>query len=158
MDGAEGMPDMQKLLSQMMGGLGEGGGQNLLGDVDDPAGLGGLPPNFGNMGGLGGMGAGSAFPGMPMGMGMGMDMGSQARSTVDRYFGLIHALGIMGLAMFIIGWWEPRLSATRWSGEILGSWASRWSGLVGKKGFLRGLKAELIGGVESLVSRLMITG
>lgn len=154
--GAEGgMPDFQKMMAQMMGM--EAPPQNLLGDLDDPAGLGGTPnPLGGNMFGQGGMpdlssmlGSGG-MPGMGMGMGMG---GPRGKTKVDKWFPVVHFASIVVLALFSVVWWEPTLRSTR--GGVLGGVGgtlSRWAGLAGGRGVVRVIKQEVLGGIEVLVS------
>ncbi|WWC67603.1 uncharacterized protein I206_101513 [Kwoniella pini CBS 10737] len=137
------MPDMSKLLSQMMGGgIGPGGlggdSQRLLGDLDDPAGLGGFPMND-NLGGippnLFGNGSDNQdipFPFPSMG-GLGGFGVSQKKSKSEKYFPLIHFLSIILLSLFTILWWEPKIkSETSLINAIEGNWSSRWSSLNGK--------------------------
>ena len=160
--GGEGMPDFQKMMAQMMGVDAGGPQQNLLGDLDDPAGLGGAPgpnpfagmpgmgeggmPDFSALGGLGGLGGMGGMPGMP-------GMGGPRKSKVDKYFPLVHALSIFVLALFTVLWWEPTLRLTRYGrlGGLDLAWADRWGGLAGKRGVLKGLKDDVLGGVEVLV-------
>ena len=106
MDSGE-MPDMQQLLAQMMGGGGGGGGgggPNLLGDLDDPVGL-GMPqmPDMsalGNMGGLGDMGG--MFP--------------RPRNKVNKWFPLVHTLSTIMLALVAMFWWAPpNVGKNTWS-------------------------------------------
>ncbi len=139
------MPDMQRLMAQMMGV--DPGGQNLLGDLDDPAGLGsgGPPMNTFNFSGAGA--ANGGFPHFP-----GTGMATQKKSGVERYFPLIHAVSVLVLLVFVVGWWEPRLRSARWAGRALEQgWAGRWAGWGGRKGLWRGVKDESVGGVEGLV-------
>lgn len=150
-------PDIQQLLSSMFGGMPPGGqpGQNLLGDLDDPAGLGGNPAanpfaalgNMPGMEGLGGMPGMGGMGGMP---GFG---GPVKRGKVEKYFGLVHFLSIVVLALFAVLWWEPSLRATRYGrlGALDLSWADRWSGLAAGRGTLRVIKDDVLGGIELLV-------
>lgn len=169
-DGAA--PDFASMFSQMLGaggplgGPGLGDGQNRLlgngmgmgmGDMDDPAGLGGMPPGFPDFSALGGFGGGGggpdgmpSFPGFP---GMG-GLGAPAKkSWIERIFPLLHTLSIIVLVGFVVVWWEPRLSSLR--GGLERTWVSRWSGLGGRKGrsVLEGVASGVLGGVEVLVSR-----
>ncbi len=132
---------MQRLMAQMMG-VGEDPSLNLLGDMDDPAGFGGFP-SMNPFAGLSGA-ANGGFPAFP---------GATAKkSWVERYFPLIHAISVVLLLVFVVGWWEPYLRAARWAGRAIEQrWAGRWAGLSGRKGVWRGMKDELIGGVEMLV-------
>ncbi|WRT65104.1 uncharacterized protein IL334_002046 [Kwoniella shivajii] len=147
--GANGeLPDMATMLSQMMGRMGPSSGpegsQRLLGDLDDPAGLGGLPPNLfgGGRGGDGGNGdMPFPFPGMGMGMGMG---GTTKKSKSERYFPMIHFISIILLALFTVGWWEPMIQSRHLISAIEGNWIQRWSGLsksIGKFGGVEVLPA-----------------
>ena len=140
-----GMPDMQNLFAQMMGG-GNPGGPNLLGDLNDPAGLGGggggggdFPPNMFGNGGF------PAFPGMPAAT-------SQKRSKVERFFPLIHAVSILVFLVFVAVWWEPSVRSSRWPGQLEQGLAGRWAALSGRRGVWRGVKDDLLGGVAGLVS------
>ncbi|OCF59136.1 hypothetical protein L486_03637 [Kwoniella mangroviensis CBS 10435] len=143
--GADGeMPDMSRLLQSMMGGFtpnGEGNGsQRLLGDLDDPAGLGGsgsggLPPNL--FGGGGGEGGDMPFPFPGIG---GMGLGGPTKKTKsEKYFPLIHFISVVVLSIFTIIWWEPKIKKeTSLLTAIEGDWVKRWSGLgyrgIGKFG------------------------
>lgn len=135
-----GMPDMQRLMAQMMG---VDPSQNLLGEGNDPT---AGPANPFDMSGLA-----NGFPAFP---------GAPARkSKVERYFPLIHAISVGLLLAFVVGWWEPSLRSTRWAGRALErGWAGRWAGLAGRKGMWRGVKDELMGGVEMLVCPLTLDG
>ena len=162
MGGDGGMPDMSRLLAQMMGMEQPPAGQNLLGDMDDPAGLGSTPPfpgfpGFGGMGDIGGMGGLPPLPGMDgLGMGMGMGgLGGRTKSTTERYFPIVHVLSMVALALLTVVWWEPSLRGARWAGKVDSWWARRWGGLAGRQGWVKGLAEELLGGVESLVGRLV---
>ncbi|ORX33504.1 hypothetical protein BD324DRAFT_684210 [Kockovaella imperatae] len=171
--GGEGMPDMSRLLAQMMGGMSgpPGQGQNLLGDLDDPAGLGtggpfggagagaggagGMPPMPPGMAemfsGLNGGGAGGGFPGMPGMPGLGGGGGGGGSiSKSQRYFPLIHAGLMLLLGLFTVIWWEPSLRGARLAGKIDPWWARRWAGLAGRAGVVDGLREGLLGGVEVL--------
>lgn len=157
--GGEGMPDFQKIMAQMMG-MDVPPSQNLLGDMNDPAGLGGAPSNpFANspfgQGGMPDLGSLGGFPGMGgMGMpGMGM-MGGGGKTKVDKYFPLVHFASIVVLALFSVVWWEPALRSSRSSilGGVGGTLA-RWAGLAGGRGVVRVIKQEVLGGIEVLVSR-----
>jgi len=164
--GGEGMPDFQRMMAQMMGMEQPPTGQNLLGDLDDPAGLGGAPPGnpfagmpgmdgtgmpdlsaLGGLGGLGGMGGMGGMPGMP-------GMGGPRKTKVEKYFPLVHAFSIFVLAIFTAVWWEPTLRLTRYGrlGGLDLTWADRWGGLAGSRGVLKGLKDDVLGGIEVLVS------
>ena len=162
--GGEGMPDFQRMMAQMMGMEAPPSGQNLLGDLDDPAGLGGAPPSgnpfagmpgmdgtgmpdFSALGGLGGLGGMGGMPGMG-------GMGGPRKTKVDKYFPIVHALSIFVLAMFTVVWWEPTLRLTRYGrlGGLDLTWADRWGGLAGSRGVMKGLKEDVLGGVELLVS------
>ncbi|ODN96512.1 hypothetical protein L198_04226 [Cryptococcus wingfieldii CBS 7118] len=125
------MPDMSKLLSQMMGDpslAGGPAGQNLLGDMDDPAGLGafggagGVPPNI-----FGGADGSSPFP-FP-----GMQQQSQGKSKVARYFPLVHLVATLFLALFAVLWWEPALRSASAYQEEATTWSERWSGFSGRR-------------------------
>ncbi|ODN75259.1 hypothetical protein, variant 1 [Cryptococcus amylolentus CBS 6039] len=142
------MPDMSKLLSQMMGDpslAGGPAGQNLLGDMDDPAGLGafggagGVPPNI-----FGGADGSSPFP-FP-----GMQQQSQGKSKVARYFPLVHLVATLFLALFAVLWWEPALRSASAYQEEATTWSERWSGFSGRR--VKGL-----GEVEVLVSDSLYT-
>lgn len=168
--GEGGMPEMSRLLAQMMGGMDPtagAGGQNLLGDLDDPAGLGGQPgPNvnpfagLGGLGGLGGMGDGGGlppnlfgeggFPGFPGMPGLG---GAAQKTKVAKYFPIAHVVAMGLLAVFSVTWWEPALRATRW-GHLLdsGGIAGRWYGLAGGRGVVRLIKNDVLGMIEPIVS------
>ena len=145
------MPDMSQLLAQMMGGAPGGagfGGQNLLGDLDDPAGLGGvggggLPPGFPNLP-LDGM---PSFPGMPGMPGLGVPAG---KTWVERVFPLVHFLGTLLLLAFTVIWWEPSLWSRR-NPLSLGGWSDRWAALAGhgKRWELKSFSGSV---VEVLVS------
>ncbi|WWD21991.1 hypothetical protein CI109_106479 [Kwoniella shandongensis] len=135
--GGEGLPDMSRLLAQMMGGdpssfggAPGGGASNLLGDVDDPAGLGGIPPNlFGPPGAGGGdMPAFPSFPGMP---GFG-GAASKPRSKAEKYFPLVHFISIILLSIFAVAWWEPALFKVSPT-SLLSTWPRRWAGLSGRR-------------------------
>jgi hypothetical protein len=152
------MPDFQKMMAQMMGMGGEPG-QNLLGDLDDPAGLGGAPNPFANpdllsaLGGAGGPpGAGGlpGFLGMP-GMG-GMGMGG-GKTRIDKYFPVVHFASVIVLALFTVIWWEPTLRSARFSGlGGMDKTLARWAGLAGGRGVVRVIKQEVLGGIEILAS------
>ncbi|CAD6588564.1 MAG: hypothetical protein TREMPRED_005098 [Tremellales sp. Tagirdzhanova-0007] len=140
--GTGGMPDIQRLMAQMMGADPSGTGQNLLGDLDDPAGLG----NFGN-----GQPPknpfdfpGAAFPsfsGLP----------TKKKSRVERYFPLIHAVFVIILLVFVVAWWEPRLRSAKWTDRVLEqAWTERWALLAGRRGMWRAMKQDLSGGVQAL--------
>lgn len=155
--GPQGMPDISNLFAQMMGqSPGGAGGPNLLGDLDDPAGLGGNPfdPN-----GAGGM---PSFPDLSqlanLGMGMGgmggMGMPQKGKGWVERSFPLIHALGVLALLAFVVGWWEPSIRLARWAGAMESGVVPRWARLAGRRGGWGGAKSGLLGDVESLVSFL----
>ena len=149
--GMGGMPDMSQLMAQMMGMQPPPG--NLLGDMDDPAGLNGSP--FGGDGGMPPMPPGMAemFSGMP-GMGMpGMPGAQKTLTKSEKFFPLVHALSMVVLALFSILWWEPSLRDARWAGKVDSWWARRWAGLAGRPGWVAGLADELLGGVEMLVRR-----
>ncbi|WWC59120.1 uncharacterized protein I303_101668 [Kwoniella dejecticola CBS 10117] len=141
------MPDMGRLLSQMMGmgagagGAGMGDSQRLLGDLDDPAGLGGMG-GMGGMGGLpsnlfGGPGSGDAGPGagvgdMPFSF-PGFGGTPQRKSKSEKYFPIVHFISIILLSIFTIVWWEPKIKAsTSLINAIEGDWSTRWSGLNGR--------------------------
>lgn len=159
----EGMPDMQKMMASLMGGMGGGGlpGDRLLGDMDDPAGLGGLggggglPPNMFEslgLGDMGAMGGGGGFPSFP---GMGGPM-VKVKSKTEKYFPLVHFLAVLGLSVFVVGWWEPSLSRVRWGTTeqlVGGSWVDRWRLLAPSgRGIWGGVKSGLgLGMVEQLV-------
>ncbi|WVQ76692.1 hypothetical protein IAR50_006366 [Cryptococcus sp. DSM 104548] len=124
------MPDMSKLLSQMMGDpslAGGPAGQNLLGDMDDPAGLGafgnagGVPPNL-----FGGADGASPFP-FP-----GMQQ-QQGKSKVAKYFPLVHLVATLFLALFAVLWWEPALRSASAYQEEATTWSERWSGFSGRR-------------------------
>lgn len=148
--GAEGQPDMSQLFAQMMAGAGPGAGgmpaDRLLGDLDDPAGLGGPPPGFPDMSALGQMGGmGGGMPGFP-------GMVAPRRSWIERVFPLIHALAMVLLVGFTVIWWEPRVGAGR-SGYIGRGWAERWGDLRGAKRFGDDFRiSALLQGVDVLVS------
>ena len=146
--GTGGMPDIQRLMAQMMGADPSGTGQNLLGDLDDPAGLG----NFGN-----GQPPknpfdfpGAAFPsfsGLP----------TKKKSRVERYFPLIHAVFVIILLVFVVAWWEPRLRSAKWTDRVLEqAWTERWALLAGRRGMWRAMKQDLSGGVQALVCSLRV--
>lgn len=179
-DGA-GMPDMQAMLAQMLGvdpsamgmGGGAGGPPRLgMGDMDDPAGLGGGAgglPDLSALGGLGlGQGAGgmNGFPSFPgLGGAFGGPGGAAPRkSKVERYYPLVHLLGVLGLVLFVMAWWEPQVLARRYPAVLsevtglaggVGGWSKRWvlqSASGHKAGPWTDLKARLRG-VQALVSR-----
>lgn len=156
--GGEGMPDMSQMFAQMMGGggppgLGGAGGMpadRLLGDLDDPAGLGVPSPGFPDLsalaGGMGGMGGAGGMPGFP-------GMVPARKSWIERVFPLIHALAMVLLVGFTVMWWEPRVGAGR-VGHIGRGWAARWGDLRGQKRFGDDFRiSALVRGVEALVSR-----
>lgn len=133
--GAE-MPDMSRLLAQMMGdpSLASGPnaqGQGMIGDVDDPAGLGGMgpggiPPNLSDL--FGGAGAGDpSFPGFG-GAGTGQQQG---KGKVEKYFPLAHFISVILLAVFAVTWWEPALRMTA-AFRTENVWADRWAGFAGR--------------------------
>ncbi|ORY25351.1 hypothetical protein BCR39DRAFT_544442 [Naematelia encephala] len=129
--GSEGIPDISQLFAQMMGGMQPpgSGGPNLLGDLDDPAGL-----------GLGLGGAPFPFPGMP---GLGPP---KEKSKIQRFWPLIHLLSVLALVAFTVVWWEPALHAASNGGWKIasGRWVNRWAGLQGSTGLwgkVRGLAA-----------------
>lgn len=133
--GAE-MPDMSRLLAQMMGdpSLASGPnaqGQGMIGDVDDPAGLGGMgpggiPPNLSDL--FGGAGAGDpSFPGFG-GVGAGQQQG---KGKVEKYFPLAHFISVILLAVFAVTWWEPALRMTA-AFRTENVWADRWAGFAGR--------------------------
>ena len=138
--GEGGMPDMQRLMAQMMGAdsSGVGAGLNLLGDLDDSAGLDGrpMPPlNF--------PGAMNGLSGLPT---------IQKKSRVERYFPLIHALSVVALLVFVVGWWEPTLRSARWPTKTTSQGLTgRWAGLARRNGVWKGVQDELAGEVEVLV-------
>ncbi|WWC87157.1 uncharacterized protein L201_002043 [Kwoniella dendrophila CBS 6074] len=117
--GEGGMPDMSQLLQQMMGGMNPNDSQRLLGDLDDPAGLGGpasggIPPGlFGGGGGNGGD-MPFPFPGMEGLGGLGGFGGGmiQKKSKSEKYFPLVHFVSIILLSLFTIIYWEPKLYST----------------------------------------------
>jgi hypothetical protein len=119
-------PDMSRLLSQMMGDTPRY--QNLLGDLDDPAGLSTppFPPSF------------PSFPGLPT--------PTPGKSWVDKIFPLVHVFAMVALAAFVAVWWEPSLRAARWAGQVDAGLASRWGRLLRKS-----LAKGLIGDIEPLV-------
>lgn len=161
--GGDGMPDFQKIMAQMMGLDPNATPPNLLGDMDDPAGLGGAPPNpFAGLGGggpngmpdlsaLGGLGGLGGMPGFGA---------APKRSKVDKYWGLVHFVAVLLLAAFAIVWWEPFLRAARSSriGSVVATsagvsgWAGRWARLAGGRGVVRVIKDEFLGGIEVIVS------
>lgn len=153
--GAEGgMPDMSNLLAQMMGG-GGAGGPNLLGGIDDPSasGLGSNPFDPSGAGGMAGFPDLSQFANMGMGGMGGMGMPQKGKTWVERSFPLIHAVGMLMLLAFVIGWWEPSIRLARWAGSVDGTGTiGRWARLAGRKGGWRGATSGLLGDVESLVS------
>ena len=123
----EGMPDFSRLLAQTLG-MPESSTPNLLGDLDDPAGLSGAPP----------------FPaGFPM-----AQAGSARPSRVDRFYPLVHLVSILALMAFVVVWWEPNIRLARWGVSL--SWRDRWSALSPQRNLLESLK-ETISGVERLV-------
>lgn len=133
--GAE-MPDMSKLLAQMMGdpSLASGPnaqGQGMIGDVDDPAGLGGMgpggiPSNLSDL--FGGAGAGGpSFPGFgDAGMGQ-----KQGKGKIEKYFPVAHFISVILLAIFAVAWWEPALRMTA-AFRTENVWADRWAGFAGR--------------------------
>ncbi|WVR04354.1 hypothetical protein IAU60_001355 [Kwoniella sp. DSM 27419] len=132
--GAEGMPDFSRLMAQMMGDpslAGGAPGQNLLGDMDDPAGLGGMgpggiPPNLFGGGGVGAEGQMPfAFPGMA----------PPRQSKVEKYFPLVHFVAVVLLAMFTLVWWEPAIRATAPLSGVDRGFISRWGTYIGSKRF-----------------------
>jgi hypothetical protein len=136
--GEGGAPDMSQILAQMMGGAAPGqgmAGDRLLGDLDDPAGIPSMPPNFPDLASMmGGGGAGGPFGGGGMpGMGMGMG-GPVKRSWIVRIFPLIHALAMVLLVGFTIIWWEPKIGSRRY-GLVERSWADRFGDFRGSKRF-----------------------
>jgi hypothetical protein len=162
--GPEGMPDMSRLLAQMMGGAGagapgaEGNMPNLLGmgDLDDPAGLGGVPPlnangmpNFPDM---------SAFANMPGMAGMMPGMGApQGKGWVEKLYPLIHFIGVLVLLAFAVVWWEPTIRAARWANKLDGETTlGRWARLAGRGGVRQVAASGMLGNVEVLVSRPFI--
>ncbi|WVQ83966.1 hypothetical protein IAT38_006111 [Cryptococcus sp. DSM 104549] len=137
MGGGE-MPDMGRLLAQMMGDSSLAGGlpsQNLLGDVDDPAGLGGagpgeiLPNFFGGGAGADGMPP-FPFPGMS-----GMGGPSTRKTKVEKWFPLVHWAAVALLALFAVVWWEPALRAVAPFKDENERWAGRWEGFAGRSGW-----------------------
>ncbi|WVW78795.1 hypothetical protein I302_100757 [Kwoniella bestiolae CBS 10118] len=141
--GADGeLPDMSKLLQSMMGGIDPSqSGQRLLGDLDDPAGLGGssaagglggIPPNLFGGGGDGQNGdMPFPFPGMA---GLGGLGGQTKKTKSEKYFPLIHFISIVVLSIFTIIWWEPKIKKeTSMITALEGGWVKRWSGL-GQRG------------------------
>lgn len=160
--GPEGMPDMSRLLAQMMGGApgagaGEGGGNmpNLLGmgDLDDPAGLGGMPPlNASGMPNFPDMSAFANMPGMA-GMMPGMGGVPQGKGWVEKLYPLIHFISILGLLAFAMVWWEPTVRAARWADKVDGQTVlGRWARLAGRGGVRQVAASGLLGSVEVLVS------
>ncbi|OWZ71966.1 hypothetical protein AYX14_02642 [Cryptococcus neoformans] len=133
--GAE-MPDMSKLLAQMMGdpSLASGPnaqGQGMIGDVDDPAGLGGMGPGgiLSNLSDLfGGAGAGGpSFPGFgDAGVGQ-----KQGKGKIEKYFPVAHFISVILLAIFAVAWWEPTLRMTA-AFRTENVWADRWAGFAGR--------------------------
>jgi hypothetical protein len=154
--GQGGEPDMSRLFSQMLGGDVPTPSQRLLGDLDDPAGLGG-DPGLGGLGGLGAFGSGAGagmgfdpsqgFPSFPM-----MPQPQKGRSWVDKTFPLIHALAVVLLAAFVALWWEPNVRAAKWAGQVDAGWITRWGRLSGRRGLLDTAKVGLLGDIEALVS------
>lgn len=157
--GPEGMPDMSRLFAQMMGGAPPGSGPqggmpNLLGmgDLDDPAGLGGTPPlnaagmpNFPDM---------SAFANMPGMQGMpGMGMGApQGKGWVEKLYPLVHFIAILLLLAFATVWWEPTIRAARWADVVDDkSTLGRWARLAGRVGGRQVVASGVLGNVEVLV-------
>lgn len=148
--GVDGQPDMSQFFAQMMGQApGSTPASNLLGDVDDPAGLGGAPPFPPDMSGFPGLGAMGGMPGMP---GMGMPAPSAGKKWVERVFPVVHLLAMLALMAFAVVWWEPSLRSTRAFGQVDAGWGSRWGRLAGRKGTIGDLKSGLLGTVEVLVS------
>ena len=162
--GVDGMPDMSRLFAQMMDMPPPNGAGHLLGDMDDPAGLGGPRPGMPGMPGMSGMpGMDGMDGGLPPGMaemfnnlqsgagfpGLG---GVKTQTKSERWFPLVHALSMILLGLFCVVWWEPSLRAARWAGRIDGWWARRWGGLIGQRGWLGSVTHEMLGGVEVLVS------
>lgn len=133
--GAE-TPDMSRLLAQMMGdpSLASGPnaqGQGMIGDVDDPAGLGGMgpggiPPNLSDLFG-GAFADGPSFPGFG-GAGAGQQQG---KGKVEKYFPLAHFISVILLAVFAVTWWEPALRMTA-AFRTENVWADRWAGFAGR--------------------------
>ncbi|WVQ97736.1 hypothetical protein IAU59_004850 [Kwoniella sp. CBS 9459] len=128
--GAGEMPDFSKLMAQMMGVPPDGAGagaQNLLGDVDDPAGLGG---GFGGGGSAGsGFGAGdSPFPFAIPGM-----TPAPVKSKAAKWFPLVHFISIVLLSLFSVLWWEPTLRARSPLSGIDQGWSGRWAGQLSNK-------------------------
>ncbi|KAL7423342.1 hypothetical protein Q5752_002645 [Cryptotrichosporon argae] len=148
-----GAPDMSALLNML--GAGPGGGvQNLLGDLDDPAGLnppfGGMPDlsslgslsSLGNLGGGGG-GGGSAGPGGLFGS------GPAPRTRAERALPLIHVAAVLALVGAVVVWWEPALRHAAGLGALgLGTW-DRWASLSGRRA-LGGTLAADLGGLQPL--------
>lgn len=156
--GPEGMPDMSRLFAQMMGGAPPGSGPqggmpNLLGmgDLDDPAGLGGTPPlnaagmpNFPDM---------SAFANMPGMQGMpGMGMGApQGKGWVEKLYPLVHFIATLLLLAFATVWWEPTIRAARWADVVDDkSTLGRWARLAGRVGGRQVVASGVLGNVEVL--------
>jgi hypothetical protein len=153
--GGGGADDISNLLAQVTGqGGGAGSGPGLLGGMNDPSGLGPNPfgptegdmPNFPDLSQLANLGMGG------MG-GMGMGAPQQGRGWVERAFPLVHAIGMLVLLAFVIGWWEPNIRLARWAGAIDSTGTiGRWARLAGRKGGWRGATSGFLGDVESLVS------
>ncbi|WVF70156.1 hypothetical protein IAT40_004944 [Kwoniella sp. CBS 6097] len=131
------MPDFSEIMAQMMGvgpdGMGGAVGQNLLGDVDDPAGLGGMgpggiPSNVFGPGGLGGASGDSPFPFSMPGMGP-----APTKSKAAKWFPLVHFISIILLSLFSVLWWEPTLRARSPLSGIDQGWSGRWAGHLGDK-------------------------
>ena len=155
----DGMPDMSQLLAQMMGMPPPTGAGNLLGDMDDPAGLGGARPGMPGMPGMDGMDGGGLPPGMAemfnnlqSGAGLPGFGAVKPQTKSERWFPLVHAISMILLGLFCVIWWEPSLRGARFVGRVDGWWARRWGGLIGQRGWLGSVTEELIGGVEVLVS------
>jgi hypothetical protein len=69
--------------------------------------------------GAGGMGQSLFPPGMmPPGMAPLEQEYSKKKTFADRMFTIAHLVGVLGLVMFVVGWWEPRVLERRSRGVI----------------------------------------
>jgi hypothetical protein len=93
--------------------------------------------------GAGGMGQSLFPPGMmPPGMAPLEQEYSKKKTFADRMFTIAHLVGVLGLVMFVVGWWEPRVLERRSRGVI-----GHGEGLGGRVGTAwggEGLGVELV--------------
>ncbi|WVN88798.1 uncharacterized protein L203_104011 [Cryptococcus depauperatus CBS 7841] len=127
------MPDIGRLLADMMSDSSLEtkpaiNGQETLGNLDDPAGFGGMGPE----------GIPPQFPGgagdLPFRF---TDLNAriqkrESKSKVEKYFPLMHFIAMVALAVFTVVWWEPALedAAPLRQGT---SWSERWNGFAGRR-------------------------